>query len=341
MRASSLPRLEACPASERLPGISETSEFAEAGTIRHRFLQTCYERSREEALLEAPTDHLVRLEAIDVPVFPGKISCEVTLEWRGITGHADVVAATSDGVFILDWKGAFAEVDDPSTNLQLGFYAVAAIAKFNLPMKATIIVARIMEDGEVRFIRADLDSDALLSIARRIAATQEAVRGENPRLQMGGHCRYCPAWRACPAHISVMHEIGRGVLGIDAEWKSPEMVFLTHDKLSAAEKTIEEAKKTLRTYVAATGKLEWNGRTLEVVNEERRSVDGEKAFPILLETIGEIGARAACEIKTSFTAIKDVVKDKDKVKSIEARLTDSGAVAVKVIQKLKEKKSGK
>lgn len=341
MRASSLPRLELCPRSETLPGVSETSEFAEAGTIRHRFLQTCYERSRDEALAEAPAAHRARLEAIDVPVFPGKISCEVTLEWRGITGHADVVAATPDGVFILDWKGAYADVDDPSTNLQLGFYAVAAIAKFKLPMKATIIVARIMEDGEVRFIRADLDSAALLAIAKRIAATQESVGGSNPRLQMGGHCRYCPAWRSCPAHISVMHEIGKGVLGIDSEWKSPEMVFLTHDKLTAAEKTIEEAKKTLKLYVAATGKLEWNGRTLEVVNEERRSIDGERAFPILLEALGEDGARAACEIKTSFTAIKDVVKDKEKTKAIEARLSDSGAVAVKVIQKIKEKKSGK
>jgi len=343
IRASSLPRLSRCPASAVItPRVQEESEAAATGTVRHAFMRQCYENGRDRALEAAPEEHREMLERIEVPSFPGQVMLERPVTWRGISGTLDVggILPEKSGVMVLDWKGAYADVDPANENLQLGLYALALIHEFGTALRATLIVARILEDGRVLFDRADLDKADVMRIGQRIADIQTAVHvADGTTVVMGPWCRYCPAWRACPAHTSALTTIAPDVLAL------PAQIIAVHDRIKAVEKVLEDAKRAIRFHLES-GPVTDGDRTLTLVEQTRRSIDGEAAFPVLVEMLGVDGAREACEIKTSFTAIEKAVKaprgeKKGRVAAVQAALEASGAVKETTFKKIEESKGEK
>lgn len=339
IRASSLPRLSRCPASAVIkPQVHEESVASTEGTARHAYLANVAAFGREKAIELVSPEHRDMCEAIEIPAFNGEVFIERRVEWRGITGTLDVGGLLSDGgVFVADYKGAYAVVDPAAENLQLALYALALIHEFDQPLRAVLVIARIQDDGRVYYDRADLDETAVMALARRIAAVQAAVaNSDGSKVSMGPWCRYCPAWRACPAHTSALATLAPDVLAM------PAKLIAVHDRIKAVEKVIEDAKRALRVHLA-DGPVSDGERTLTLVEQTRRSIDGEAAFPVLVELLGQEGARQACEIKTSFTAIEKAVKaprgeKKGKLAVIEAALASAGAVNEGMFLKIEESK---
>lgn len=338
IRASSLPRLSRCPASAVItPRVQEESEAATAGTVRHAFMRACYEHGRDVALAQAPEEHREMLERIEVPTFPGQVMLERPVTWRGITGTLDVggILPEKSGVMVLDWKGAYADVDKAGENLQLGLYALGLIHEFGTALRATLIVARILEDGRVLFDRAELDKADVMRIGQRIADTQTAVHvADGSTVVMGPWCRYCPAWRACPAHTSALAAFAPEAPMV------PAQVIAVHDRIKAVERMLEDAKRAIRVHLEH-GPITDGDRTLSLVEQKRRSIDGEAAFPVLVELLGVDGAREACDIKTSFTAIEKAVKvprgeKKGRVAVVQAALEAAGAIKETSFLKVEE-----
>ena len=339
IRASSLPRLSRCPASAVIkPQVHEESVASVEGTARHAFLANVATFGRDKALELVAPEHREMCEAIEVPAFNGEVFIERRVEWRGIKGTLDVggILDGRSGVFVADYKGAHAVVDPAAENLQLALYALALIHEFDTPLRAVIVIARILDDGRVIYDRADLDETAVMALAKRIAAVQQAVeQSDGSVVSMGPWCRYCPAWRACPAHTSALATFAPEVPML------PEQVIAVHDRVKAVERMLEDAKRAIRT-VLEHGPVTAGDRTLTLVEQSRRSIDGEAAFPVLVELLGEEGARSACEIKTSFTAIEKAVKaprgeKKGKLAVIEAALASAGAVNESKFMKIEDR----
>ena len=200
IRASSLPRLSRGPASAVIkPQVHEESVASVEGTARHAFLANVATFGRDKALELVAPEHREMCEAIEVPAFNGEVFIERRVEWRGIKGTLDVGGILPDGgVFVADYKGAHAVVDPAAENLQLALYALALIHEFDTPLRAVIVIARILDDGRVIYDRADLDETAVMALAKRIAAVQQAVeKSDGSVVSMGRWCRYCIVWRAC------------------------------------------------------------------------------------------------------------------------------------------------
>lgn len=340
IRASSLPRLSRCPASAVIkPQVHEESVASVEGTARHAFLANVATFGRDKALELVAPEHREMCAAIEIPAFNGEVFIERRVEWRGIKGTLDVGGILPDGgVFVADYKGAHAVVDRAADNLQLGLYALALIHEFNQPLRAVIVIARILDDGGVIYDRADLDATKVMDLAKRIIRVQEMVEAsDGTTVVMGPWCRYCPAWRACPANTGPLVVLAPDVPVL------PEQVIAVHDRVKAVERILEDAKRAIRVHLEH-GPVTVGNRTLSLVDQSRRSIDGEAAFPVLIEMLGEEGARAACEIKTSFAAIEKAVKaprgeKKGRLAAIEAALTSAGAVSETTFKKVEETKT--
>jgi len=337
IRASSLPRLSRCPASAVIkPQVHEESVASVEGAARHAFLANVAKFGRDKALELVAPEHREMCENIQIPTFDGEVFIERPVEWRGIKGTLDVGGILPDGgVFVADYKGAHAVVDPAAENLQIALYAVALIHEFNTPMRAIVVIARVLDDGRVIYDRADLDEKALIALALRIADVQRAVeQSDGSVVSMGPWCRYCPAWRACPAHTSALASFAPDVPMI------PAQVIAVHDRVKAVERMLEDAKRAIRVHLEH-GPVTAGDRTLSLVEQKRRSIDGEAAFPVLVELLGVDGAREACDIKTSFTAIEKAVKaprgeKKGRVAVVQAALDAAGAIKETSFLKVEE-----
>lgn len=67
--ASQLKRIKACPGSQHLPHVNESSAAAERGTAVHQFLEDCAAWGRAKALSKVPDKYRDICESIDVGEF--------------------------------------------------------------------------------------------------------------------------------------------------------------------------------------------------------------------------------------------------------------------------------
>jgi hypothetical protein len=130
-----------------------------------------------------------------------------------IPGTTDLVTWDSTAPKALDWKTARWDFDAQSARPQVDFYALCA-ARIMGADAAECAIGVIAEDGAIGWYRWELDWEDLAQIAERVRRTWErvqAARAERaahevtarapwtPDVREGTHCRYCPAFLACPA----------------------------------------------------------------------------------------------------------------------------------------------
>lgn len=283
--ASSLARVSACPVSEALPHVQTASSIdAARGTAAHEFLFRLHNGElREDALAEVPAEHREYCASIALEPVPGAIA-EVALSYDVLRRTARVlsvsnreygelgpseIAGTCDlfipapprGVAtVVDWKTTH-DVDGMERFApQLEFYALALARVHHLARIRYEIVA-IDDRGQPHYaVQVELDFEDLEVIADRLveawrsvgdaerAAAQHARSSSAPwvpNVSDGEHCRYCPAWRACPAKRAVLEAVGR----------TPEPNGATYLLVQDLERWAELGRETLREAVRGSGPL--------------------------------------------------------------------------------------
>lgn len=293
--ASSLPRLEACPASGALPQVREPSSAdATRGTAIHAFVERAIMHGRESALAAVGDELRPLCAAIDIEglygAAGGTVSCEVPLAYdvatdtartmpRGehraytglrpteIPGTVDTVETWGDPVErvrVSDLKSGFVYV--ASDTLQLAFYGLAVARIYGVD-EVTVRIVQLDERGHARTDERTYDAFDLLAIAGRIADTFAAVErarvvvgcGTTPSVSMGDHCTYCPCVAACPAHVglarSVMGDLTSGDIEARLAAATPEEVGALYAKLLAVGPVWERVEKGLKATIDRLGEV--------------------------------------------------------------------------------------
>jgi CRISPR/Cas system-associated exonuclease Cas4 (RecB family) len=387
---SGLARAEACPSSEALPQFDEgDSPASEHGVAVHEYLRRVSDGLTVQQALECVDEkHHEACLAIDLSLVPhsqvGAWTAEVAyalntetltaralqvenreypaLEPGEIPGTADLVGLDADGetVTVLDVKTGRRWLGRPEKHLQLVAYAVAA-ALAHGRSRARVGWLFVREGEETpRLVMGELDEFALAEGAHRVRDVVQAVQWvkdtEAVEPHLGEHCRYCPAYRSCPAHKALVAPFLSNDLDVaGAAVGGTMMTIKAEDIPRALERTravidlAERVKKELEDAVRACGGVDLpDGRRLAEVRVERESIDADKAEQALLSVFGSPGVQAI-EVKKTVTkaAIERLARARaaetgERIKAITdialstlrsaGAITTSGYTAVKVVK---------
>lgn len=223
---SALPRAAVCPASVVLPQRDYQTTFADDGNDRHAAM--------EFAVIERDFDKLPpKVAALLKTYVPESTFAELTLFYDFVNdaartaerrtnrveryasalpyevpGTADVVAidlAARVGL-VVDWKG-WEEVGAAAVNMQTTGYAIALAKLFDLDL-VTVAIAYLGE-GKQHVDIATIDAVDFDAWRVQLAALNLRVTAarRDPQPVISRHCRWCPAWEACPAQKSLALEL--------------------------------------------------------------------------------------------------------------------------------------
>lgn len=380
---SGLNRLDKCSASELLKAFDEESGIdASHGVAVHAYLEDIANGlSPREAFARVPLAHQEACATIDLSMVPHsqvgawRPEMAFALDWAGgtarwidtknreygelgeteIAGTADLVGLDGDTVWVLDVKTGYRWLGEPRDSLQLLGYAVAA-AKVLGKTKVKVGFIFVRKDEDPRLVVDELtEMDLDLALVRIRTIMERSVFMKSLDLVKpvaGDHCRYCPAYRGCPAHAAMLAPLlsnnmdtARGSLmgkptlaPIDAPAGLPTIRFedipLAMERLEAGMGLLKRLKKELEDAVRTHGAIEHpDGRVLQEVEEAREKIDGELAKPVLERLFGEDLASKAIVTKVSVTkkAIYELVSERAKdTKERKGALNDA------VLEELKQ-----
>lgn len=330
--ASQLDRAKRCPASCVLPQTENVSEWNERGGATHTYLLS---ESRGKAH-HVPPDHRAYVERIkeeEVPRGIYEISFAMDLEsglarvlgrnlpdYKGahpqeVCGTADIFKSEGAYVYIGDVKTGLAHhVPPPQENLQLGFLALAASRVENKD-KALVEILHIMETGDVKKEGVFLDGWKLDAIEVELVHTIGRVREAAaivaaagvPPVVTGPHCKFCPAFAACPAQTALVKLMAAG--GRDLEKQIMEALTVeTAGRAYAMYKNAQELLNRVRDGIYGFAQQHpvdiGNGWELKEVELRRQKISGAKTYKWLMTTMGPDVAEDATEVTATKASVK-------------------------------------
>jgi len=275
-----------------------------------------------------------------------------------IYGTADWIVTAPDGaVTVIDFKGS--ERNDPAReHAQLAFYALAVARARGL---ATIGVALVYvhEDGHLYADRAHLDEWDLSAAAARLldtwvrvtAARAEVDAGRPVGTSTGGHCARCPAMRVCPAMVTLVRALAseaaqsvEDIAGGLARLSDAD-AGRAWDRLQQAEAALKTIRASLTVRAGVRGLPLPDGSHLMPVDTTRRTVDVERALPVLRARFGD-QADAAVERSLSIGDVERLARQlapgkgqRKAVEAVVAELAAAGAVRESKFVQLRVRKA--
>lgn len=333
LTGSKLPLADRCLGAVVLPGVrTESSDAALAGTGRHAYLRRVAEVGRDAALAEIPTDAPWRgtCEGIEVDAIPAGLweaayayhpgtdtarllGTDTGRDYSGvneyeISGTADLVTEAEDGSarpWVIDFKGSDA-VDPPAHNLQVGFYALCVARVWGVD-SARVSICYVHSEGRLEWHHADLDGWDLAVIAAQVRSLWDRARearaaGRTPDLTAGLHCRYCPAFTACPAQVTLAREL---VSERDAAAETNTLMLSDESagkawvKVAQYRQVLDRIEGALRERAMVRGLPLPDGSRLVVQESARRVLDVDKTLPVLR---GLVGDRAESFVERSIAS---------------------------------------
>lgn len=377
--ASKLELFEACAAVGGLPAVrAESTDDQAAGTGRHAFVELLARCGREEALAAIPEGSPWRaccegLDPAEIPVGRHEIAyaydcaSDAARElgpWLGraydctateISGTNDLVCEPSPGHprwRVIDWKGED-EVTATATNLQLGFYALC-VARVHQLDEIDVAIGYIGHAGAIRWDRATLGPFELEAVAARVrevhARTSRAQSGAPADFTVGLHCRRCSALPLCPAQVALVSALAReerspADLAASLAPLSDERAGEAWERLKLFKEHVKAIEASLRARAEVKGLPLPNGDRLMPRKVFRRSIDVEKALPVLREKFGAqadeaVERRLPAEEVTRLS--RQLAPGKGQKKALDALwsdLTTAGAVSSSMHTELRVKKA--
>ena len=337
--ASGLSRVMACPGSEALPHIHRTSEAAESGTARHTYLEHVGKVGKEAALDLVPEEYREMCDDIDIDGLPTDLASEVSFAWDYATGKArelgrgldrdysscgpteiagtiDVLGVADDRVYLGDYKGyALVKAED---NAQLLFAAICATEIYK---KGIAVIEIINIRGGKNFrSRATVDTfdlaDFSFSLGGIIEKVQihrcEIVGGKPPPVTEGPHCRYCPAFDACPAKTAMMRNMINGREANELEMivpLTPETAAHVYRTYRAMEALTKRAKDIIYAYAAERPIDIGDGKVFGSREKQgNEMLDGDITYEVIRKQFGQWSADLAVSRKATKAGIGKAIK---------------------------------
>lgn len=232
-----------------------------------------------------------------------------------IYGTSDWLVEPPSGRWtVIDFKGSMRGAP-AAEHWQVCWYALALARREGLELSAVdVALIYIDEDGSLSRDSATLDSWDIEAWAQRFAEVHARVTHARASVpggfaRVGDHCSNCPAFRVCPAMSALARELVMAP-------PSPETYpALDDDDAGAAwqrialfEEVLGRAKEALRVRALRKGLPLPDGRWLMPVESTRRTVDVERALPVLRELVGE-RAEAIVERSLSASAIDGLARE--------------------------------
>lgn len=363
--ASGIGRAMACPASKALPQSPRENVHQHKGNAVHDFLAAVPVVGREAALEQVPEEYRDRCAVIDLDSLPPmdtkSTAAEVAFVYdlatdtaqevgrnigraypelgpTQIAGTADVVALTADGegVIVWDWKSPHHHVASASENWQLRTLALMAARAYGRT-RATVAIIKLREDGSswwdpAEFDEMDLDGFAatLERLRGQVVALRASVAaGKTPDVIAGAHCRYCPAFQACPGQTSLVRALASDPAGVGAYIEplqlTPQTAAKAYARLRQVKTALRVVSEALEAYAQEHPIPLPDGSVYGPVETAKEEVDGAKAFEILTRLYGPDAAAKGCEYGASKASIERamrVVQERERLAGRKATLKD-------------------
>jgi RecB family exonuclease len=363
LSASGIGRLRLCPASGALPSVNESSAAADRGTAIHDFVAKALIYGRDAALEGCTAEERKLYEPIDLDAIRAlipegaEILCEVALEYNTDTGESrvlghhigrayparpgcvygtiDLLARTPSHGVVLDFKTGL-KVEAARDNWQLKTLAVPVARVFGVSRiqigivylwgEQTIPDLATMTDFDLDAATTELERVVLaVDDARRIIA-DGLVPDVNPSETA---CKWCGCYAVCPAKTAMIKALPAQLRTAEetVDALTPEGKGAAWEWLDDAERSIKKLREILRDHARHEPFVTPSGATVQPVEESKRYVDGEKAYPILVAEFGDDVIGPAFARDTSATALKKIFKGAEH-KRVMQLLEDNGAVKV-------------
>lgn len=257
-----------------------------------------------------------------------------------VCGTTDLVAVRGSELIVLDYKTGFSDHRYRDHEEQMRFLGAAAALEHGVS-RVRVIVAHVTADG-VRLDERVLDS---LDIAIVVQELRALVAGVDDAIATPGlHCEedWCPAKAVCPVTRALLVEAKMPLdqkrhLSLVGPIQSNDQAYATLVGIDLLEEWIEQRKKDVREFAAATPVVAPDGRVFKgrSVKRETPRIDVAGAEEALATVLGADGAKEAVEVKrsTTWTAIKRVARGRnlpisDTEEHARAALRQAGALKV-------------
>ena len=232
--------------------------------------------------------------------------------WTCGTADAVVVGKTygsdRETAVVTDWKTGVLQ-GNPEKSLQLRFLALAVARVYGLS-RVIAQFAYLGPGGQIHTSEFEFGPEDLEKISAEMRELVSATRNPQAPFVTGGHCRYCPAFSACPAQAGAAQAILEGATS-EIEELDPETAALVWDRLQAVEAATKKVRKALQDYLANRGEgipLP-AGTELRVATSRRDTILAGVAMPILREHFGEAADKAVTVTKKGLKAVADGNED--------------------------------
>lgn len=274
--ASSLERLEACPASESLPHAPYSGEAAEQGTENHHVIE---EIINAGGVPEKLADLFAGSEQVHTEIAYVVDVVARTSRRLGKLAHArdygkigasevamtlDVEILHADRVTVIDWKSR-SRVTPAERNLQILAQMCAVESHYGLSGSAGLVYLDNMERDMAPF--SLLDSGARWSRLARIVE-----RAGNGTPSAGSHCRYCPALLSCPTQKAALTTFMGSDLADDLPVERLGEIWV---ELQSLEAKAEQVRKAIQLRARREPVPLPSGKVLRLVESSRSSLDGK------------------------------------------------------------------
>lgn len=302
--ASSLERVEACPASTALPHAPYSGEAAEQGTENHRVIEEVITAGGVPEKLADLWEGALTVETevayvIDVAKRTGRRLGKLpTARDYGEVGPTEIamtldVLLTKPGeVVIIDWKSR-TRVTPSERNLQIAAQMCAVEAVHGMTGWAGLVYLDDMYRDLAPF--SVFDSGARWS---RLARLVEREGTGQP--VAGSHCRYCPALVHCPTQRAALAAFSDGPLGVES--MPVARIGELWVQLDTIEQMLEQARAAARERARREPIPLPSGKYLRLVESSRTSNDA-RAMEARLRELGEDTERF--KKTTTYTQVRE------------------------------------
>jgi hypothetical protein len=328
--ASRIDRAIHCTASVLLPQVDESGPAADRGTAIHRYLATG--ELPEDVELRAACEVFDRAT---LPTDPALWAANVAFAWDCETdkgrelgrhlnrqypetapteyrGEADVVGMDADGetVAVIDFKSGWSRKTPAHESMQLRMLALGACRAYGRS-RARVALCHLRDDGSAYWEWAELDAFELEASGVVLRALAAAIAEGDDKPRMGEWCRYCPAFRACPAQTALIRHMSWEPAQTAEDILSqltPERAALAYQRLQQVREAMKRVDAALHAWAKEHPIQLPNGQVFGPVATTREVVSGDVAYRVLSEKYGQEVALAACEMSASKASIERALK---------------------------------
>lgn len=326
--ASKLELAMKCEGHLTLPHIDEPNQYSEAGNDRHAIDEAAIDSGRIPPEYDERWPGLTWYSevayAYDASTNIGRYLGKGLKRGYGqlapfeIAGTADAVGRDTAGTLVVVDRKGFDEVTPAASNPQVRFLALAIARSDPSPPSKIYVAIRHeitgMDVAELTEFDLDLTAAQVYATLVNAATVRTLARDGKPvNFVTGRHCRWCPAFSACPKQAEL-----KALVKLDQE--NPELAIKLYLDEDSAPDVYELYRRvgilhkrlgqSLHAYVTTKRPIQLPGGRMYGVRNKlgNTKLDGDKVWEVLSELHGQDLADRAVSRTATRKRLEEVLK---------------------------------